>query len=140
LVGNPTIASRGAFDARVFDEPAPSGSASLSSKPITISGKLGDDAREYQIRAVRKALAEGRKMKLSARYAKIVEWSDEDNCYVGSAPGLVLGGCHGDDERAVFEELCRIVDEAIALYEQDGKPLPPPTSGRDLANRLQSVA
>lgn len=79
-------------------------------------------------------------MKPSARYAKIVEWSDEDHCYVGSAPGLVMGGCHGDDERAVFEELCRIVDEAIALYERDGKPLPPPTSGRDLANRLQSVA
>ena len=33
-------------------------------------------------------------MKDSARYAKIVEWSEEDHCYVGSAPGLVLGGCH----------------------------------------------
>jgi predicted RNA binding protein YcfA (HicA-like mRNA interferase family) len=28
------------------------------SKPITISGKLGDDAREYQIRSVRSAIAE----------------------------------------------------------------------------------
>jgi predicted RNase H-like HicB family nuclease len=79
-------------------------------------------------------------MKASARYAKIVEWSDEDNCYVGSAPGLILGGCHGDDERAVFEELCQIVEEAITLYKKDGRPLPPATSGRDLANRLQSVA
>ena len=76
-------------------------------------------------------------MKDSARYAKIVEWSDEDQCYVGSAPGLILGGCHGDDERKVFDELCEIVEEAIALYAQDGKSLPPPTSGRDLANRLQ---
>jgi len=79
-------------------------------------------------------------MKASARYAKIVEWSDEDNCYVGSAPGLILGGCHGDDERAVFEELCQIVEEAITLYKNDGRPLPPATSGRDLANRLHSVA
>jgi predicted RNA binding protein YcfA (HicA-like mRNA interferase family) len=31
------------------------------SKPITISGKLGDDARQYQIRAVEAALAELRK-------------------------------------------------------------------------------
>lgn len=38
-------------------------------------------------------------MKESARYAKIVEWSDEDQCYVGSAPGLVFGGCHGKNER-----------------------------------------
>lgn len=67
-------------------------------------------------------------MKTSGRYAKIVEWSEEDRCYVGSAPGLILGGCHGDDEKQVFEELCRIVDEAIDLYRQDGKPLPSPTS------------
>ena len=75
-------------------------------------------------------------MKDSARYVKIVEWSDEDQCYVGSAPGLIMGGCHGADERQVFEELCQIVEEAIALYRQDGKPLPVPTSRRDLANTL----
>lgn len=79
-------------------------------------------------------------MKPSARYAKIVEWSDEDNCYVGSSPGLLYGGCHGDDEKAVFDELCDIVDETVALYEQDGRPLPPPTSGRDYANKMQDVA
>ena len=79
-------------------------------------------------------------MNKSARYAKVVEWSDEDQCFVGSAPGLVLGGCHGTDEREVFAELCEIVEEAIALYETDGKPLPPPTSGRDFANKMQDVA
>jgi predicted RNase H-like HicB family nuclease len=79
-------------------------------------------------------------MKDSARYLKIVEWSEEDRCYVGSSPGLLFGGCHGEDEKAVFDELCRIVDEAIDLYKKDGKPLPPPTSGRDLVNRMQSVA
>ena len=75
-------------------------------------------------------------MKESDRYVKVVEWSERDQAYVGSAPGLLYGGCHGSDERAVFEELCGIVDEAIALLHEDGKPLPPPTSGRDLANRL----
>lgn len=79
-------------------------------------------------------------MKESARYVKIVEWSDDDGCYVGSCPGLLLGGCHGPDERAVFKELCEIVDEAIELYRVDGKPPPPATAGRDLANRLQDVA
>jgi predicted RNase H-like HicB family nuclease len=79
-------------------------------------------------------------MKDSARYVKIVEWSEEDQCYVGSSPGLVLGGCHGDDEHEVFEELCQIVEETIDLYRQDGKPLPPPTSGRDFANKMQDVA
>jgi predicted RNA binding protein YcfA (HicA-like mRNA interferase family) len=28
------------------------------SKPITISGKLGDDAKQYQLRAVKRALEE----------------------------------------------------------------------------------
>jgi hypothetical protein len=78
-------------------------------------------------------------MKDSARYAKIVEWSDEDRCYVGSAPGLILGGCHGPDEKEVFAELCEIVEEAIALYRADGKPLPPATAGSDLANRMQDL-
>ncbi len=79
-------------------------------------------------------------MKDSAKYVKIVEWSEEDQCYVGSAPGLIYGGCHGLDEKAVFAELCEIVDEAIELYRIDGKPLPPPTAGRDYANKLQHVA
>ena len=78
-------------------------------------------------------------MKDSARYVKIVEWSEEDQCYVGSAPGLILGGCHGDDERQVFAELCQVVDEAIDLYRQDGRPLPTPTAGHDLANTLHGA-
>ena len=79
-------------------------------------------------------------MKESALYAKIVEWSEEDQCFVGSAPGLLYGGCHGSDEKEVFAELCQIVEETIELYQQDGKSLPPPTAGRDLANSLQQLA
>ncbi len=79
-------------------------------------------------------------MKDSARYVKIVEWSEEDQCYVGSAPGLIYGGCHGTDEKTVFKQLCSIVEEAIELYKADGKALPPSTSGRDYANRMQQVA
>jgi hypothetical protein len=77
------------------------------SLPVAISGQRGDDAKPRD--------REGREMKDSARYVKIVAWSEEDGCYVGSAPGLILGGCHGDDERQVFDELCQIVDEVIDL-------------------------
>ncbi len=65
-------------------------------------------------------------MSKAAQYAKVVEWSDEDGCFVGTSPGLIHGGCHGADERQVFDELCRSVEEAVALYEADGKVLPPP--------------
>lgn len=79
-------------------------------------------------------------MKDSARYAKIVEWSEEDQCFVGSAPGLLYGGCHGNDETDVFHELCQIVDEVVELYRREGKALPQPTAGRDFANKMQNVA
>jgi len=72
-------------------------------------------------------------MKESARYVKIVEWSDEDSCFVGSCPGLLYAGCHGDDEVIVFQQLCAAVEEVINLYREDGKPLPAPTGGRDFA-------
>jgi predicted RNase H-like HicB family nuclease len=66
-------------------------------------------------------------MKESARYTKIVEWSDTDQCFIGSCPDLFYGGCHGDDEKAVFAELCDIVEEVIALYQREGKSLPSST-------------
>ena len=74
-------------------------------------------------------------MNEARRYAKIVEWSDVDQCFIGSVPGLITGGCHGDDEKKVFKELCVIVEEVIAIHKEDGKPLPPPTIG--LIDRLQ---
>ena len=77
-------------------------------------------------------------MNSGANYVKIIEWSEEDKCFVGSCPGLFYGGCHGDNEQAVFAELCDLVEETIALYKKEGRTLPPPTSGKDYANLLQS--
>jgi predicted HicB family RNase H-like nuclease len=75
-------------------------------------------------------------MKASDRYLKIVEWSDEDGCYVGTCPGLMLGGIHGDDEAKVYAELCQVAEEWIAIHEQDGAPLPPATAGRDYSGKF----
>ena len=79
-------------------------------------------------------------MSAPSKYVKIVEWSDVDQCYVGSCPGLFYGGCHGPDERAVFAELCELVEETIELYESEGKPLPAPTSGFDYANLMAGAS
>ncbi len=62
------------------------------------------------------------------RYLKIVEWSEEDQCYVGSAPGWLGKCCHGSDEAEVYRELCQIVDEWITIYKDDGIKLPGPTN------------
>lgn len=75
-------------------------------------------------------------MRESARYFKIVEWSDEDQCFVGQCPGIVGPCCHGDDEAQVYARLCRIVDEWIEIMRTDGRPLPPPTAGRNLVGKF----
>jgi len=67
-------------------------------------------------------------MKKSDKYLKIVEWSDEDKCYVGSVPGWLDQCCHGIDESKVYKELCGIVEEWIEIYDTNNMPLPNPTS------------
>ena len=75
-------------------------------------------------------------MKDSARYLKIVEWSEEDGAFVGRCPPIVGPCCHGDDEVEVYRQLCEIVDEWIEIARRDGRPLPPPTIGRDVTGRV----
>ena len=75
-------------------------------------------------------------MKKSDRYLKIVEWSDEDGCYIGRAPGLMLGGIHGDDETKVYKQLCRAVEEWIEIYENDGDPLPPAAAKKNYSGKF----
>ena len=75
-------------------------------------------------------------MKASDRYLKIVEWSEEDECYVGTCPGLMLGGVHGEDELEVYKDLCRIVEEWIRIYTEDGEPLPEATADRDYSGKF----
>jgi predicted RNase H-like HicB family nuclease len=79
-------------------------------------------------------------MKESAKYLKLVEWSNEDQCFIGECPGIIGPCCHGDDEVQVYNELCKIVDEWIQIMQDEGKALPPPTAGNNLASRLLEVA
>ena len=51
----------------------------------------------------------------SAEYTKIVEWSDEDQCFIGYCPGIIGPCCHGNDEGEVYRELCQIVDEWLKV-------------------------
>src|ERR1700733_493901 len=75
--------------------------------------------------------------KITARdYLKIVEWSAEDGCFIGSAPPLVGQCCHGADETKVYQELCEIVDECIEIRQRDGMPLPEPTAGREFSGKF----
>jgi len=72
----------------------------------------------------------------AARYLKIVEWSDEDKCFVGRCPGLFHGGCHGDNEADVYRELCQIAEEWVEILAGEGKPLPEPTAGKNYSGKF----
>ncbi len=78
-------------------------------------------------------------MQGSAKYIKIVEWSDEDECFIGYCPGIIGPCCHGDNEVEVFRHLCEIVDELLAYVREKNRPLPQPTVGRNLEELLLSA-
>jgi len=68
-------------------------------------------------------------VKPSSQYVKIVEWSDEDNAFVGYCPGVIGPCCHGTDEVDVYRQLCEIVDEWVEMAVRDGVSLPTATAG-----------
>lgn len=67
-----------------------------------------------------------RTQKASRSYLRVVEWSEEDGCFVGSAPPLIGPCCHGATEASVLRQLRTIVEEWLATHDLDGKTPPPP--------------
>ena len=73
---------------------------------------------------------------LARRYLKLVEWSDEDGCFVGSAPPIIGRCCHGQTETEVMAQLGTIVEEWIAVLQRDGHPLPASTAGKKYSGQF----
>jgi predicted RNase H-like HicB family nuclease len=64
-------------------------------------------------------------MKESDRYHKWVEWSEEDQIYIGRCPDLITG-IHGNDPVLLYGELCEVIEEVIKHFKNEGRSLPPP--------------
>lgn len=62
-------------------------------------------------------------MKTIDEYHRWVEWSDEDQTYIGRCPDLITG-IHGDDPIQVYRELGEVIQETIDHFQAEGKPLP----------------
>jgi len=62
-------------------------------------------------------------MKTIDRYHKWVEWSEEDQVYVGKCPDLIKG-IHGQDPVLLFDDLCSTVQEVIDHFRDSGRDLP----------------
>lgn len=72
----------------------------------------------------------------ASRYAKFVEWSDEDNCFVGRCPELMLGGVHGNDEAKVYAALCAAAEEMVELIHTDGLPFPKSLGKKEFSGKF----
>ena len=72
----------------------------------------------------------------AARYAKFVEWSEEDKCFIGRCPELMLGGIHGNDEAKVYAELCTAAEEMVELIHADGHNMPEPLGGKKFSGKF----
>ncbi|NLM17451.1 MAG: toxin-antitoxin system HicB family antitoxin [Candidatus Riflebacteria bacterium] len=75
-------------------------------------------------------------MNKSDKYLKIVEWSDEDNCYIGSVPGFLGPCCHGDNELDVYKQLCQILDEWLEIHDKEQIPLPEATLNKIFSGKF----
>jgi predicted HicB family RNase H-like nuclease len=73
---------------------------------------------------------------LARHYLKLVEWSDADECFVGSAPPIIGPCCHGDSEAEVMGRLSRIVEEWVEVMLSDGHPLPKGTAGKKYSGQF----
>ena len=58
-------------------------------------------------------------------YPGWVEWSDEDQVYIGKCPDLVTG-IQGDDPVEVYKEHGQVVGEVIDHFQEVGRILTAP--------------
>jgi len=75
-------------------------------------------------------------MKIADQYIKLVEWSEQDQCYIGSSPGFIGPCCHGSDETKVYKQLCKIVEEWVEIHESEGLPLPESFSDKSFSGKF----
>ncbi|MFN0078998.1 MAG: hypothetical protein ACKVY0_21260 [Prosthecobacter sp.] len=67
------------------------------------------------------------------RYMKLVRWSDEDGCFVGSIPDLCGDCCHANTEAKVYAKLVLIAEDLITDFLNEGGPTTlPPVSVRPM--------
>lgn len=73
---------------------------------------------------------------VARRYLKLVEWSERDGCFVGSAPPIVGPCCHGHTEVEVMVQLSTIVEEWVEIMLGEGHPLPAATAGKKFSGQF----
>ena len=118
-------------------------------KPAIISGNPGHDALDYRTRGTGFPGRDGSRTVCAPASSSpsCPSWFSLLICHRVSLlplrrlrfPSLAVHRATAQHVGSDFAELCEIVEETIELYKQEGKPLPPSTSGRDYATRMLAV-
>ncbi|MDB9311240.1 type II toxin-antitoxin system HicB family antitoxin [Aphanizomenon sp. CS-733/32] len=63
------------------------------------------------------------------KYTIIIQWSNEDKCYVVSLPDFtdIMQPCtHGDTYEEALKNAQEVLEMLISSYLEDGQPIPEP--------------
>ncbi|HET6611762.1 MAG TPA: type II toxin-antitoxin system HicB family antitoxin [Kofleriaceae bacterium] len=71
------------------------------------------------------------------RYRVFIEWSDEDECYVGRVPALPGVSAHGDTEDAAAREVRVAAGLVLDDMADAGEPPPPEDIGADYSGQVR---
>lgn len=66
--------------------------------------------------------------RIARRYPRIIRWSDEDNCYIGTLPDLCGDCTDAPTPEQVATNLDEIAQDLVAHHLETGDPPPPPKS------------
>jgi len=61
------------------------------------------------------------------KYAVVIQYSDEDQCYVAQVPQLEGCMAHGDTPERAFREITIAQELWLEVAREDGDPIPEPT-------------
>lgn len=71
-------------------------------------------------------------MKSTLPYPFLVRWSDEDQAYLGSIPGLIGECCHADTPERVLTQLREIGADLVDYLKSEGRSLPAPSENSEV--------
>lgn len=64
---------------------------------------------------------------MNYRYTIVMQWSDEDECYIVSLPEWgEYCHTHGDSYEEALKNAQEVLELLVDTYTEDGKPLPEP--------------
>jgi predicted RNase H-like HicB family nuclease len=61
------------------------------------------------------------------KYRILIQWSNEDNCFLVSLPDFIEEQqwvTHGETYQEALENAVEVMDMLVEIYQEKGKPLP----------------